>query len=159
MSIPAYRFARVNGPDVDWQLKRNCSLTPSQMGWLFGSLFLVSQVIGLWFWWQGARFVLGFAWIELVAVGLAFLTFARHAADRERITLRGARLVVELERAGRLQRAEFDCRWVRVEPRGSEGSLIEVSGQGKTVEVGRFVRPEWRPVLAREIRMALRTAA
>jgi uncharacterized membrane protein len=28
---------------------------------------------------MGARFVLGFAWIELMAVGLAFLAYARHA--------------------------------------------------------------------------------
>ncbi|MGH8822638.1 MAG: DUF2244 domain-containing protein, partial [Rhodoferax sp.] len=33
---------------------------------------------------------------------------------------------------------------------------IEVSGHGRTVQVGRYVRPELRPELAREIRMALR---
>jgi uncharacterized membrane protein len=39
-----------------------------------------------------------------------------------------------------------------------DGSLIEVSGQGLSVFVGRFVRPELRPVLAKEIRMAVRCA-
>ena len=125
---------------------------------MYGSLCVVSLGIGLWFWQMGARLVLGFAWIELMAVGLAFLLHARHAADGEQISLHGGRLVVELEQAGRLQRAEFDSHRVRVEPRADERSLIELSGQGRSIQVGRYVRPELRPVLAREIRMALRAA-
>ena len=66
--------------------------------------------------------------------------------------------MVELENAGKLERAEFPREWVRVEPRAGDGSLIELSGRGKTVRVGRFLRPELRPLLAREIRMALRAA-
>lgn len=63
---------------------------------------------------------------------------------------------MELETAGRVQRAEFNREWVRVEPKDGEGSLIEVSGQGRSVRVGRHIRPELRPALAREIRFALR---
>jgi uncharacterized membrane protein len=66
--------------------------------------------------------------------------------------------VVETESAGRRERAEFNRDWVRVEPRASDTSLIEVSGQGRSVQVGRYVRPELRPVLAHEIRRALRRA-
>jgi uncharacterized membrane protein len=91
-------------------------------------------------------------------VGIAFLAYARHAADREHILLTGRRLVVELESAGRTERAEFLRDWVRVEPAVDDRSLIEVSGQGQRVIVGRYVRPELRPVLAREIRRALREA-
>jgi len=111
------------------------------------------------FWWHGATLVLPFAWIELVAVGAAFVAYARHAADGERISLQGRQLVVELESAGRLERAEFDREWVRVEPSAADRSLIEVSGRGRSVNVGRYVRPELRPVLAQEIRRALRGGA
>ena len=97
-----------------------------------------------------------FAWLELTAVGAAFTVYARHARDGEKISLNGGQLVVELETAGRLQRAEFNREWVRVEPKDGDGSLIEVSGQGRTVRVGRHVRPELRPALAREIRRVLR---
>ena len=97
-------------------------------------------------------------WLELAGVGIAFMVYARHAADREHILLQGRRLVVELESAGRLERAEFNRDWVRVEPAVDDGSLIEVSGQGRRVIVGRYVRPELRPVLAQEIRRALREA-
>jgi uncharacterized membrane protein len=114
--------------------------------------------IGLFFWLQGATLVLTFAGLELVLVGLAFLAYARHATDGEWISLQGPNLVVELETAGRLERAEFARQWVRVEPKSGDHSLIELSGQGRSVVVGRFVRPELRQVLAREIRRALRTA-
>lgn len=139
-------------------LRRNCSITPAQLGWLYGSLCVLSLVIGLWFWMLGARMVLGFAGVELLAVGAAFVAYARHAADRERIQLRGSRLVVELEQAGRTQRAEFKRDWVRVEPKAGDGSLIRLSGQGRSVEVGRYLRPELRAALASEIRSAVRNA-
>src|SRR5450830_109211 len=127
MSDLAFRFARASGGEVDWRLRRNCSVTPVQLAWFYGSICLVSAVI------------------------------AGHATDGERILLKEGRLLVELEQAGRLVRTEFKSDWVRVEPKGGHRSLIEVSGQGRMVEVGRFVRPELRPVLASEIRRALRT--
>lgn len=126
------------------------------MGLLYVSLCVISLGIGAAFWLQGATMVLPFAWLELVAVGVAFLVYARHASDGERIFLAGPQLVVELENAGRLQRTEFRREWVRVEPCADDSSLIELSGNGRRINVGRFIRPELRPELAREIRMALR---
>jgi uncharacterized membrane protein len=158
VSNPIFRFATVSGQGIHWFLRRNCSVTPTQLGWMYASLCAVSLGIGLFFWFQGARFVLPFAWLELMAVGVAFLVYARHATDGERISLEGARLVVELENAGKLERAEFRREWVRIEPSADEKSLIAVSAQGRTVNVGRYVRPELRPLLAREIRAALRGA-
>ncbi|MBI5278514.1 MAG: DUF2244 domain-containing protein [Burkholderiales bacterium] len=156
MSNLVFRFATIQGQNIHWFLKRNCSVTPAQLGWLYASLCVVTLAIGTVFWFQGALLVLPFAWLELAAVGIAFLVYARHAADGEHILLAGRRLVVELENAGRLERAEFDRDWVRVEPSAGDRSLIEVSGQGRRVNVGRFVRPELRPVLAQELRRALR---
>lgn len=153
-----FRFATVQGQNIQWFLRRNCSVTPRQLGWLYLSLCVVSLVIGMVFWLQGAKLVLPFAWIELMAVGAAFAVYARHATDGETIRLAGAQLVVELENGGKLQRSEFRREWVRVEPGAADSSLIELSAQGKTVQIGRFVRPELRSVLAREIRMALRSA-
>ena len=154
-----FRFA--TSPDssgLQWQLKRNCSVSPVQLGWLYASLCVVSMVIAVGFWLQGATLVLPFAWLELLAVGIAFVAYARHATDGERILLDGEQLVVELENAGHLERASFNRQWVRVEPQLDDRSLIEVSGQGRRVVVGRVVRPQQRPALAREIRMALRGA-
>ena len=156
MSNPVFRFATVKGQNIHWFLKRNCSVTPAQLGWSYASLCVLSLGIGIFFWFLGAKLILPFAGAELAAVGVAFMVYARHAADGEKISLQGAQLVVELENGGRLERSEFDRAWVRIEPKANDGSLIEVSGQGRSVEVGRYVRPELRPALAREIRMALR---
>lgn len=159
---PAFRFATLPAPGsqsheaVQWLLKRHCSLRPAQLGWLYVSLFLVSLGIAAFFWMLGATLVMPFAWLELLAVGIAFMAYARHAGDSEKIVLQGGRLVVELETAGHRRRAEFNREWVRIEPRDEDGSLIEVSGQGCSVQVGRHLRPELRPALAREIRLALK---
>jgi len=155
---PVFRFATVSGQNIHWFLKRNCSVTPSQLGWLYASLCVVSLGIGGAFWLQGATMVLPFAWLELLAVGLAFVLYARHATDGEKIVLQDGRLVVELENGGNYERAEFLPHQVRIEPQAGDRSLIEVSGQGRMVKVGRYVRPELRAALAREIRMALRGA-
>ncbi len=157
--MPMFRFASVEGGCVQWALRRNCSVSPSQLGWFYASLCALSLSIAALFWLHGATLVLPFAWLELVAVGAAFLVYARHATDGECIRLEGGHLVVELENAGRRERAEFDRDWVRIEPRSGERSLIEVSGRGRSVQVGRFVRPELRPALAQEIRRALRESA
>jgi uncharacterized membrane protein len=158
-----FRFATLSSQGVHrpgevlWLLKRPCSLTPAQLAWTYASLCVVSLAIAGFFWSQGATLVMPFAWAELLAVGAAFLVYARHAGDVEKIILQDGQLVIEQEMAGRTLRAEFNRAWVRVEPRGGDGSLIEVSGQGQLVRVGRHVRPELRPALAREIRLALRS--
>jgi len=157
------RFASVNADGrsvhdaggVQWILKRNCSITPIQLAGLYASLCVVSLGIATFFWIQGARLVMPFAWLELIAVGSAFLVYARHASDAEKIHLYGGQLVIELELGGRTERAEFNREWVRVEPIRGDGSLIVVSGQGRSVNVGRHLRPELRPALAREIRYVL----
>lgn len=151
-----FRFATLSDAGIEWALKRNCSVTPAQLGALYASLCGVSMAVAGFFWVQGATLVLPFAALELLAVGTAFLVYARHATDSERIRLSQGRLVVEVETAGRLSRCEFPREWVRVEPRREDDHLIEVLGGGRSVKVGRFLRAELRPALAREIRLALR---
>ncbi len=155
-AINAFRFATMSEQGIEWILKRNCSVTPAQLGYLYASLCILSMGVAGFFWSQGATLVLPFAVLELVAVGAAFLAYARHATDSERIRLLEGCLVVEWETAGRSSRCEFPREWVRVEPTSDSSQLIEVRGGGRSVQVGRFVRSDLRPLLAREIRQALR---
>ncbi|WP_293661901.1 DUF2244 domain-containing protein [Rhodoferax sp. OV413] len=152
------RFATIEGNQVRWSLRRNCSVTPLQLMWVFLSLSGVSTGIGFFFWMQGATLVMPFAVLELLALGGAFWMYARHSTDGEHISLEDGRLVVKLECAGKFETAEFQKMWVRVEPVADDSSLIELSERGRTVRVGRYIRPELRPQLAREIRSALRAA-
>lgn len=155
----ALRFGAESGvgePAVQWLLKRNCSTTPHQMMGFYASLCIVSLVIGTFFWLQGATLVMPFAWLEIVAIGAALLVYSRHATDRECIRLSRGRLTVERVSGRRVERAEFSPAWIRIEPQHGARSLIELSGQGQQIAVGRFVRPELRRQLAEELRWALR---
>jgi uncharacterized membrane protein len=141
---------------VEWRLKRNCSLAPRQLLGFYAVLCGISLAVAAFWWWHGARMVMPFAAIELLAVGAAMLVYARHATDNESIALRDDRLTVEHASGNRLERVEFQPMWVRVEPEAGDGSLVELSGQGRRIAVGRYVRPELRRQLADELRMALR---
>jgi uncharacterized membrane protein len=159
---PALRLGREGGPDgcgerpVQWQMQRNCSLAPRQMVAAYLLVCGLSSAIAAFFWMRGATFVLPFTAIELVALGAALLVYARHARDRESIRLQDGRLIVEHSCGARTLRVDFQPAWVRVEPELGDRSLVELSGQGRRVAVGRYLRPELRRQLANEIRWALR---
>ncbi len=144
---------------LHWLLKRNCSITPRQLGAFYLSLCLVSLSISALFLWQGAPLVMAFAGLELVVVGVALLVFARHAGDRETLTLDGRLLLVEQYIGPRRETTRFNAEWLAVEPAGGQGSLVALSGEGRKVQVGRFLRPELRNDFARELRLALRRTA
>jgi uncharacterized membrane protein len=156
-----WRFAQVveapSGPRLEWLLKRNCSLSPAQLFGVYLSLCVVSLTIALGFTWQGASPVLAFAGIELLLVGTALLVYARHATDQEHIRLAGEALSVEHRCGSQTERAEFRAAWVRVEPLSNDQSLIELTGDGQSSCVGRYLRPELRQPLAQELRAALRS--
>lgn len=139
-----------------WLLKRNCSLTPGQLLGVFGMLLVLALGIAGGFWMAGATLVLPFASAEVLALALALLIYARHAADREDICLGRRALTVVHVHGNRVEQVEFQPEWVLVEPEHGDRSLIELSGQGRRIVVGRFIRPEYRRQLADELRWALR---
>lgn len=156
-----WRFAKAldNRPaGLQWVLKRNCSLTPAQLFGTYLTLCAISLAIALGFTWHGATPILAFAGIELLLVGVALLIYSRHAADQECITLADGALSVEHRRGPLTERTQFRAAWVRIEPRHAEGSLVELSGDGRQTLVGRYLRPELRAPLAQELRAALRAS-
>ena len=158
-SARALRFGAESGAgerSVQWLLKRNCSMAPRQMLLFCASLSLLPLAVAFFFWMQGATLVMPFAWLEVAAVGAALLVYSRHATDSERIRLQAGRLTVEHVNGRHVERAEFAPAWVRVEPEHGDRSLIELSGQGQRIAVGRYVRPELRRELADELRWTLR---
>lgn len=151
-----YRLASETADGIHWVLRRNCSVTPRQLGVMYVLLSTLSLVVAGFFWTRGVRMVLLFSVVELLAVAVAFLVYARHAADGEHISLSGGRLVVEQEDAGRLLRVEFSGHAVSVDAPSDHLSLVLVRGGGCSADVGRYVRADLRPVLAQELRQALR---
>lgn len=158
----AWRFAQElpgadgSRPALQWRFVRGGSFAPRQLLGVFGLACGVSLAIGLGFWWAGAPGVLPFAGVELALLGLALLAWSRHARDAETITLARRELRIEHRFGRRTECAAFRAEWVRVEPAHGVQSLLELSGQGQRARIGRYLRPEWRSALARELRAALK---
>jgi uncharacterized membrane protein len=153
-----WRFGRLVASPEGWRfdLRRNVSLTPRQLLLSYALLCALSLVVAGGFWWHGVGMVVLFTGIELLAVGVALLIVARHAGDREIIVLAEGEMSVEQRVGPGVEHTRFRAEWVRVEPAAEDGSLVELSGEGRSVRVGRHVRPELRVELAQELRRALR---
>jgi uncharacterized membrane protein len=144
---------------AEWRLHRRnalSALSPSQMfraylAWSAASLLIAGAC-----WYLGADQVWPYTAAELMALGMAMLFFARHASDCDLISMKPSLVRVEQRRAGQVHRVDFNPRWIRVEPDQHDGSLVRLSGQGRSVVVGEFVSRDGRPQLAEEFRWALR---
>ena len=143
-----------------WLIKRNCSASPRQLAGVFVSLVAVSFAFGAAFAAEGLWMVLPFVGLEVVAVAAAFFCYGRHAADYERIDLRGGVLTFEQRDGGHKREFNFDAAWVRVEleERGvGQGRQVRLAlaCKGQCVEVGQCLGAERRSALGRELRGAL----
>jgi uncharacterized membrane protein len=138
-----------------WVLKRNCSVTPRQLGGIYAALCCASLMVALLCTWQGAWFVLVFALLELSAVGAAFLVYARHATDADYLALASDRLVVEVVQGAIVKKFIFDPRRTRVNVVEGRQGLVLLEGCGARVEVGRFLTPGKRRELAQQLKLAL----
>jgi uncharacterized membrane protein len=145
-----------SGSQHEWLLRRNCSLAPGRLAMIFGAVAGLSLVIGVAFAMSGAWLVLPFAFIEVLALGIAFLVHARHTTDYERIVLRQDCLLVETCEATKLHREQYLPSTTRVEYSGSRRELIGLAAAGRRIEVGRFVPESERPQLATQLRTQLR---
>ena len=142
----------------EWILKRNCSISPRQLAMVYAALCSVSLTVAVLFTLRGAWYILGFAVLELAAVGLAFFHYGRHATDRERIVLNEDTLLIELIQAEQASPHRLNLRTVRVELSDAHRGLIAVEAAGVTVEIGRFLTSWRRREFARELVQAIRQA-
>lgn len=149
------RFAQPAGDSLRWRFKRNCSITPRQLGLAFLLLSGMSLAVAGYFWFIGVRWILFFTGLELTALAVAFAICARHATNQESIELGPERLVIEQEVAGRVHQVVFNRQGARVAPRQTPTQLIEVCEGKRCVCCGHHIRPHWRDAVAREIRLAL----
>ncbi|QRX83776.1 DUF2244 domain-containing protein [Glaciimonas sp. PAMC28666] len=127
----------------EWDLKRNCAIAPRQLAGFYVSMCFTSFLVAAVWTVRGAWFVLVFATFEMLAVGFAFLAYARHATDREHITLQDDWLVVELIEAEEVRQYRLALRSIRILGKSSRRELICLEADGVRVEVGRFLT-EWR---------------
>jgi uncharacterized membrane protein len=140
-------------------------MSPRQFGMLFGSLAIVSMSVASVFAYSGAWWVLVFSCVEVAALLAAFVVYAKHAGDYERIVVSADALVIEFNSGDRLVRQQAHPAFARVEypsrggRAGGGDALIALAMAGRAVEVGRFVPRIKRAGLAREIRAHLQAAS
>ena len=141
-----------------WMLSRNCALTPAQLGLFYLSLVTASFVIAIVFLMRGAWMILPFSILEMLALGIALLVYARHAVDCERVSLRPGALEIESIEGNRRRSVRIDPRAARVEMDVRPRSVLAVVARGERFVVGRFVGERERRRFARELRQALSMA-
>jgi uncharacterized membrane protein len=135
-----------------WMLKRNCAITPWQFGVFYCSLATVSLSIAAFWTAMGAWTVLPFAGIDLVAVGAAFLVYARHATDYERIVITPEHLIIETALASRITVIELNPHWIRIGLQEKPRPKIEIRSAGRVILVGTHVPAHRRAIIAGEMR-------
>lgn len=143
----------------EWLLKRNCSMSPRQVGIAYGVLCLFTFAIAAAFALHGYWLVLAFALIEACGIALALLHYTRHATDHEHIALSDGCLLVERIQAGQLHQVRLDPYWTRIALPSHQQTLIRLESRGVKVEIGGFVSEETRQQVAEELRNELRSSS
>lgn len=140
----------------EWLLRRNCSLTPRQTVAAYAALCVLSLGVAAVFLLHGIWQVLMFTGIELTAVTVAFVLYARHAADYEHIVLTSGCLLVERMSGGRTSQTVLEPYFTRVAGPDSARSLVQLEAKGTTLQVGIHAVAAQRRRLAEELQQALR---
>jgi len=154
--IQSAALANEGGWQAEWLLQRRSVLSVRQLFAVYAGLSVASLLVSIGFWHQGVPLALPSAALGLAVLALGMLLYMRHNADCDAIAMKPSLVRVEQHRGGQVRRVDFNPRWVRVEPDLQDGSLVRLSGQGRSVVVGEYVPRDCRPQLAEEFRWALR---
>lgn len=134
-----------------WHLKRNISIAPSAMAFIFMGLGFVSLLIGFGFYLAGATLILPFSLLEITALLLAYFYNAVHANDFEKLTVEGNAIKIESKIGFKVTELQLVRSLTRVDTKLHLNGLIQLR-QGKTdTFFGRFVHANLRPLLAKKI--------
>jgi len=125
-------------------------MSPGGLATVFAVLALLVLVIGAAFAAAGAWLVLPFAGLEVALLVAAFMAYARHAADYEKIELAAGRLTVEVAEGRRVSRFELQGARVAMD----EGRVV-LRCAAKELEIGRYLGAEARAELAAELEKML----
>lgn len=145
--------------EVQWVFRKNCSLTPQQLLAWYLSLCAITLVIAGGFWLAGYWIVLPFAGLELSLVALAFVVYARHAADYEMVQLSRYQLKITSASGSKLTEITLSPQWVRLDYDGKYKAPLVLSHQGEKIKFGRYIAERDKPSMHKELRAALVKAA
>lgn len=123
---------------------------------IFAGLACLSIAVATFWASQGAWVAVPFAILEVMALGAAFVVYARHAADSDDVLIYPQQVEVVCRRGPRAVRSELPRGMVRVDQLEPGDGLIRLSAGRRQVVVGQFVEPSARSEIASQLRQALR---
>ena len=134
-----------------WHLKRNISISPATMAWIFIGLGFVSLLIGAGFYWLGATLVLPFSLVEIAVLVIAYIYNAIHANDYEKLTVEGNCLKIESKVGLKTSEMQFVRSLTRVDTLSHLNEMIQLRQGSIQAFFGKFVHANLRPLLAKKI--------
>jgi uncharacterized membrane protein len=111
-----------------------------------------SIFISLVFWVMGAPWVLPFALVETLVLGVAFVFHARTRSDFDEVTCTERHVFVHQERSGRVKVHQFTRGLCRVYMTNSMRPLVRLDESGRYVDLGEWLLPQDRLLLCRELK-------
>jgi len=140
----------------NWQMRRNCALTPKQLLMFYIILVSLSVTVATGFLLVGVWVILIFTTLELSAVTIGFLIYCRHALDCETIEIDNTCLIVKKFIGYKETVYEFNTQWVKIEPPIEGSKTFFISQAHLRVELGQFLRQEQQKSLIASVRAHLR---
>jgi uncharacterized membrane protein len=119
-------------------------------------MFVFSLLIAAYFLIQGVWMVLLFTMIELSALGIALIIYARHALDYESIAINGSAITVEKSIGGKMERHEFNAKWMQLKQEEDGKRLIRIEQSNKELPIGIFVPLDARTQFFNDLRQQIR---
>ena len=138
-----------------WLMKRNCSLTPRRLSQFYAALICFSLTVGIGFLVVGVWMIMIFTLIELSAVTLGFLIYARHALDFEEIRIEGTQLTIIKFIGYKTQQYQFNTRWTQVAAPAQGSKVFMLTSEKQTIELGQFLRSSQQQKLLAELKPCL----
>lgn len=138
-----------------WRLCKNCRLTPVRLIIATSIAPMMGAGPALLLLLLGFPYVAFFALIQAIAVLAAVLTYGRHAADGERLSVGQGKVSLTVHEGLCTSTESWGIEAVRLWRAEAEDSEISLYAGGRLHRLGTHVRAQRRRTLEREIRQAL----
>jgi hypothetical protein len=142
---------KLDGTGWVWHQKRNISIAPSQLAFIFMGLGTVSLLIGFGFYSVGASLVLPFCLVEIAALLLAYFYNAIHANDYEKLIVDGNVITLESKVGFKTHQVQLVKSLTRVDTLSHLNEMVQLRQGTTNTYFGKFVHANLRPQLARKI--------
>ena len=138
----------------EFYLKRNCSISPTQLAIIFIFLGIISIFIGVIFYSFGATLILPFSFLEVFALVASYFYNALHANDYECLRVDSKNVYFQSKFGFKYFEENFLKSLTRVLP-SSHDNLINLTQGQKNINFGKNIHTRLRSFLEIEIRRAI----